>query len=276
MTWPTVPTSVFAHAGEERLVQARVVAELGVDDSTSRLPWRAATGCPSTRPGSPCPGTGLLDPRRADEDGAHRVAAELGEVQILLEGMQLATERVAPGDDVHQRQVVAVQHDEPRAGAEHGVRAPPARAAAGPAPRARCRARRSSQPAARVHQPAQFLEVGPRAHLAHLGAEPAQDVHVEREATLQRQDAEPRAAWGMLCPPAPGYQPRPASVWLGSSLRASSESLSRCPGPPTRPRRARGRRSASRRLDDRRGAYRGILGLEDPRSPRTPTRRRAA
>src|SRR5918912_288433 len=61
----------------------------------------------------------LLEERRVDGR-----ALDAGEVQVGLEGVQLAAERVALRDDVHQPEVLAVEHDEPGARAEDR---PPAR-----------------------------------------------------------------------------------------------------------------------------------------------------
>ncbi len=44
---------------------------------------------------------------------------EAGEVEVGLEGADLAAERVAAGDDVHQPEVVAVEHDQSSTGAEN-------------------------------------------------------------------------------------------------------------------------------------------------------------
>src|SRR5438067_38756 len=59
------------------------------------------------------------DPRRADEYGVQRTARYPRDLQIALEGAQLTAERVALGGDVEQPQVLAVEHDHPRARPEH-------------------------------------------------------------------------------------------------------------------------------------------------------------
>src|SRR3954451_23119288 len=63
----------------------------------------------------------LGDPRRADEDRAYRAARDVGELEVLLERVKLAAERVALGDDVHQPEVRAVEHYQSRARAEDGA-----------------------------------------------------------------------------------------------------------------------------------------------------------
>ncbi len=66
------------------------------------------------------PVAGVLDPGRADEDRPQRLVPEALHVHVLLEAADLAPERVAAGLDVHQAQVGAIEHDQSRAGAEHG------------------------------------------------------------------------------------------------------------------------------------------------------------
>src|SRR5262249_46690922 len=53
-------------------------------------------------------GPDLLDPRRADEDGAQRTV-EAGDVEVGLERRDLAAEGVAPDGDVDEAEVVAVE-----------------------------------------------------------------------------------------------------------------------------------------------------------------------
>src|SRR5262249_43083435 len=64
-------------------------------------------------------GPDLLDPRRADEDGAQRPALA-GKLEVGLERSDRATEGVAPHRDVDEAEMVAVEHDHPGARAEHG------------------------------------------------------------------------------------------------------------------------------------------------------------
>ena len=83
------------------------------------LSWRAATGWPSTSARISTRVAVLGQPRRADEHGAHRRAVDAGDVEVLLEGADLAAERVALAERVHAAEVLAVEHDHPGAGAEH-------------------------------------------------------------------------------------------------------------------------------------------------------------
>ncbi len=82
-------------------------------------PCRAATARPSDL-GEDLDGRAVLgDPGRADEDAAHRRALESPELHVGLEAVELAAEGVALGAHVHQSQMVAVEHDQTRAGAKN-------------------------------------------------------------------------------------------------------------------------------------------------------------
>src|SRR4030081_487367 len=95
---------------EKELVDARVVGQLRMEcgDEESALPrehGRAVEGREHlhVRPR-------LLDPRRADEDRAHRLVS-LPDVEVGLEAAPLPAERVPPGRDVGEPEMVAVEHD---------------------------------------------------------------------------------------------------------------------------------------------------------------------
>ena len=78
---------------------------------------------------------------------AQRACRRARALEVGLEAADLAPERVALGADVHHAEVLAVEHDQPGARAEHRhARARRARAAARPAPRARSRASSWSTP----------------------------------------------------------------------------------------------------------------------------------
>src|SRR5213592_1086676 len=63
-------------------------------------------------------GAVLVDPRRLDEHRPHRPALDSADVEVGLERAHLAPERVAAGADVDQVQVIAVEYDQPGAGAK--------------------------------------------------------------------------------------------------------------------------------------------------------------
>src|SRR3954454_8694512 len=107
-----------AHLLEERGVDAAVVGELGVEGDREQ---RALAGGDrmAVDGGEHLDRRPVLgDPRRADQYRDDRPAVDPGQVEGALEGMQLAAERVALGDDVHEPEVLAVEHDQPRARAE--------------------------------------------------------------------------------------------------------------------------------------------------------------
>src|SRR5207248_1426431 len=88
---------------EKELVQPRVVGQLGMKRRDEKPPLAREHGMAvdlgehfHLRPD-------LLDPRCADEDGAERPA---GQVEVRLEGGDLAAERVAAHLDVDEAQVV--------------------------------------------------------------------------------------------------------------------------------------------------------------------------
>ena len=62
---------------------------------------------------------GLLDPRRADEDAVHR-AVDAVEVEVALERVDLAPERVAPHGDVEARRRSPGRRCRPRSGRRAG------------------------------------------------------------------------------------------------------------------------------------------------------------
>src|SRR4051794_7813296 len=150
----------------------------------------------------------LLQPRRADEHGADR-AVDPRDLEVLLEGADLAAERVALAQRVHAAQVRAVEHDHAGAGAEHRATGPDELPQRIREPFALDPERHRGRLAARHHQPVEALQVSGDAHLARLGAEAAQCLGMRFEVALEGEDAD--------------HQPRLASSWPSSSLRVSSE-----------------------------------------------------
>src|SRR5437588_11972828 len=110
-------THRLPHGVQKELVDARVVRQLrmerGDEDVALAREHRVAVYLGEhldTR-------SDLLDPRRADEDGPHRLVA-VTDVQIRLEARDLPAERIPPDDDVGQTEVVAVEQDHPCARTE--------------------------------------------------------------------------------------------------------------------------------------------------------------
>ena len=183
-------------------MQAVVVAELGVKGDRQQGALAGGDRLAVDGGEDLDAGAVLGDPRRADEDRAHGAALHVGEPQVLLEGVQLAPERVALGDDVHEPQVVAVEQDEPRAGAEDRLAGGVERAQRLDQALALDAEGHGRRLAAGHDEPVEAFEVARRANLAHLGAQRAQDAGVRGEAALQGEDADERRR----C-----HQPRPAS-----------------------------------------------------------------
>jgi len=94
-------------------------------------------------------GTGVLDPRRADENGAQRLVFP-GDVEVGLERRDLSPEGVPPYAHVDEAKVLAVEHDHPGARAED---------------RARERADRVVE-AVQVHKPRECRRLAARDHEA--------------------------------------------------------------------------------------------------------------
>ena len=172
-----------------------------------------------------------LDPRRADEHGAHGLAGHAGDPQVGLEGADLAAERVAPALDVHHAEVRAVEHDHPRAGPEHR------RAASGPA---RAAARR----APRARRPASSSSTRRRGSPARRGPSRSAGTRTSRTSAPRSRSTRPCASkspWSARTPTS-----TTSLGWRGAAARracGSRATSSRRPGPPTRARRAPGRRS---------------------------------
>ena len=162
-------------------------------------------------------------PGRADEDGADRNGAELRAGKVLLEGEDLAAERVALGGDVHQAQVLGIEHDQPGAGPEdrpgrrHGTPA-----AARPAPPVRCPASWSSthRPGSRARRPRPAAPAcGPRARRRRARAGSA------RGGRTPLAGREPLPASPGITSPGPRASGRAAawpSRWSPSPHRAPS------------------------------------------------------
>src|SRR3954447_202773 len=166
----------------------------------------------------------LGEPWRADEHRTNQ-AVDPRDLEVLLEGADLAAERVALAQRVHAAEMRAVEHDHPGARTQHrasGAHELPQRVAES---LARDPERHRGRLAARHHQPVEALQVGGHAHLAHLGAEPAKELAMCFEVALKGEDP---------------YHPRLASSWPSSSLRVSSD----CIAVP-RPSDARATRSGS-------------------------------
>ena len=156
--------------------------------------------------------------------GPHGVGAEPLDLELGLEGLELATEGVAPRLRVHQTEMVPVEHNHPRARPEHRAPAPDVVAdrLLEAVPLDRLRDRRALP--ARDHETVQTLQLLGTPDLDGRRAERTQDARVRGEVPLGRED--PDAEAGLAC----HYEPRcwrrePSSAsWAMSSPRIGSPS----------------------------------------------------
>src|SRR4051812_16434103 len=139
----------------------------------------------------------VLDPRRADEDGAYGLVHPQ-DMQVGLERRHLAPERVAPDPDVDEAQMVAVEHDHPGARTEHGA---VERADALVEPVEVHEPRERRRLAAGDHEPVQPVELIGLPNLDDLGAETAQHLDVLAKVSLHGEDADPERLHASMVSP---------------------------------------------------------------------------
>ena len=193
------------------------------------LSWRAATGWPSTsaRISTPAP--------YSASHGARMKTARIGppsmpgDVEVVLEGADLAAERVALAERVHQprcsRSSMIIPAHVPSTGLPAGDERAQ-RFARGP--RARCRAS-SSSTRRRASRARRALRGPPGTRTSRTSApRPRSILRVRLEVALEREDADRSAT-------SPGW--RAADPLRACASRASA---SPCRGPPRRARRAPG------------------------------------
>ena len=138
------------------------------------------------------PGSDLLDPRRPDEHGAQPLGQAV-DVEIRLERRRLAAERVPAHADIHEAEMVAVEHDHPRARAEHRPIELRDRRVEAVDPH---QVHECGRFAARDHEPVEPCELLGLAHLDRLDAEPRKHLHVLAEVPLHGKDADPKRFHG--------------------------------------------------------------------------------
>ena len=132
-----------------------------------------------------CPG----DPWGADEDCVDGGPGDALQLEVGLEGTQLAPERVALRDDVEHPEMVAVEHDHPGTRAEHrSPRLDEVEQRPGQ-PLAFDAERHHGRLAAGDDHRVEPLKVGGDTDLARVGAERAKDLRVRLEVALEREDA---------------------------------------------------------------------------------------
>ena len=157
------------------------------------------------------PGAAALDPGRADEHRAQRLVADPLDLQVRLEALQLAAEGVAP----RASRRAARGGRRRRRSSRRRCRRSAARPRGG-------RGSARSSPADSI--PLTIVVLSPPgmtspsspsssagdAHLARLGAEPAQHRQVRFEAALDREDADAERRTVRHRGPAAARRPRPA------------------------------------------------------------------
>src|SRR5689334_8159823 len=110
-------TETLPHLVQEQLVDPRVVRQLRMERGDEQPPvacqHRMAVDLGEDLDARPR----VLDPRRTDEHGAHRLVA-VADIEVGLEALDLPAEGVPRDAEVAEAEVVAVEDDHPRARAE--------------------------------------------------------------------------------------------------------------------------------------------------------------
>src|SRR5438874_1595662 len=172
---------------QEKLVDARVVGELGMERRDEHAPLPREHRMAVDLGEHLDFGAGVVDPRRADEDPAHGLAET--NIEVGLEAAHLASERVALHTEVGEPEVVAIENDHPRARSEDG-RLEAAQRLVQPVQAHEPRDRRRL--AAGQDQAVEPLQLLGQADLDRLGAEAPEHIRVLAEVPLHGEDADPK------------------------------------------------------------------------------------
>src|SRR5262245_55250034 len=173
---------------QEELVDPRVVGQLRMERSDEDASLAREHGMPVDLGQHLDVSAGVLDPRRTDEDRAHRFVA-LADVEVGLEAPHLAAERVATHRDVGEPEMVAAEHDHPGARAEdRAVEAAQGVVEAVETHEPRDRGRL----AAGDDQAVETVELLGKPDLDRVRAEPPEHVCVLTEVPLHGEDADPQ------------------------------------------------------------------------------------
>src|SRR6185437_15010713 len=97
------------HRFQEQFVQPGVVGQLRMERGDEEPPLAREHRATVDLGEHLHPGPDVIDPRRPDEDGAHR-RVEPDHGQVGLERCDLTAERVAPDGDVDETEVVSIEH----------------------------------------------------------------------------------------------------------------------------------------------------------------------
>src|SRR6266550_3683885 len=196
---------------KEALVDARVVGQLRVErgDDEASLAQQHRLAVELREHLDPRPD--LTNAGRADEDAGQRLTVA-GEHKIGLEARDLAAVGVPVDLDVDGAQVQPVEHDHPRAGAEHGA-CELAHRLVEPIDAHQAHERRRF--ASRDHEPVQAPQLLRLPDLDWFRAEPPQHRHMLAEVSLHCQDSNPHqgdCSFGLVAWPVTS----PAS-WVAST-----------------------------------------------------------
>src|SRR5262245_35565732 len=142
------------------------------------------------------------DARSPDEHTAKRKVVT-DQSDVRLEALHLPPERIPIDDEVDDVEVLAVQHDHPRAGAEDGAVEPADRVVETVQLR---EAHDGRGLATGDDQAVETLELLGQTNLDHLGTEQSKRGRMLAERALQREDADAQRPAHAL-----GYQPRTSS-----------------------------------------------------------------
>src|SRR5262245_20328993 len=178
------------HRLEKELVHARVVRELGVEgsDQEPALPEEHGLAVELCQHLDAVARAGHAG--RPDEHASEgRVIPR--QVEVGLEAEHLAAVAVARDLEVDEAEVVAVEDDQSRAGAEHGLLEAPNRILEPVEPHQAHERRRL---AARDDEPVKARELLRLAHLDRLRTEPPQHRRVLAEVSLHSEDSDPHPA----------------------------------------------------------------------------------
>ena len=168
------------------------------------LPWRTATGWSAASARTSTAVAVFGHPGGTDEDRVHRAAFQIGEFQVSFEGAHLTPEGVALGADVEDAEMVAVEHDQPGTGPEHGRPGPGQLADRVAEALPLDPERHYGRLSARNDQRVEPLELGRHADLAALAPSLTQELGVGLEVALQREHAHHRLSdAGAVGGPAP-------------------------------------------------------------------------
>src|SRR5215207_3347935 len=179
-------TRLLLHHFEEPLVHARVVGQLRMERRDEEAPVAHEHGLAVVFSEHFHPGADIAHARRADEDATQLLDLS-HELEIGLEARHLPPVRIAVDEQIDEPEMLAIEHDHPRARAEHGPLEAPDRLVEPVEPHQPHERRRLP---AGDDEPVEPLELLRLAHLDDLRAEPAQHRDVLAKIPLESKDAD--------------------------------------------------------------------------------------